>query len=248
MIPALSCSLALALIRRAYVQPPTKRSKVAPMPVSERRAERKKEILDATRALFDERGVRDAQIDDIAKAVGINRAIIYRHFSGKEELFAETLVGYLEELDKTLTASDDDTQQPVARLENLVVVFLDFGTAFPAFVDCAQTLLRRRGDELMAEVSERVMFDLGRAMASCLNHVVDVLEAGVTTGEFHVRDPYLLANVFYTQALGVMNLATLQLSVREQNPGRPAVDAVPFDDVRTLLQLAAVAMARGSDA
>jgi len=81
-------------------------------------------------------------------------------------------------------------------------------------------------------------------MASCLNHVVDVLEAGVKTGEFHVRDPNLLANVFYTQALGVMNLTTLQLSVREQNPGLPAVDAVPFDEVKTYLQHAAVAMAR----
>ena len=214
------------------------------MPVSERRAERKREILDATRTLFDERGVRDAQIEDIARAVGINRAIIYRHFSGKEELFAETLVGYLEELDKTLASSDDDTQEPVTRLEDMIVVFLDFGSAFPAFVDCAQTLLRRRGDELMEEVSERVMFDLGRAMASCLNHVVDVLEAGIKTGEFHVRDTYLLANVFYTQALGVMNLATLQLSVREQNPGLPAVDAVPFDEVKAYLQRAAVAMAR----
>lgn len=218
------------------------------MPVSERRAERKREILDATRTLFDERGVRDAQIEDIARAVGINRAIIYRHFSGKEELFAETLVGYLDELDKTLTSSDDDSHDPVERLKNLVVVFLDFGSAYPAFVDCAQTLLRRRGEELMAEVSERVLFDLGRAMASCLNHVVDVLEAGIKTGEFHVRDPYLLANIFYTQALGVMNLATLQLSVREQDPGRPVVDAVPFDEVKVYLQHAAVAMARASDA
>ncbi|MFI5428747.1 helix-turn-helix domain-containing protein [Aeromicrobium sp. UC242_57] len=65
------------------------------MPVTERRAARKREILEATRSLFDERGVRDAQIEDIARAVGINRAIIYRHFSGKEELFAQTLVGYL---------------------------------------------------------------------------------------------------------------------------------------------------------
>ena len=61
-----------------------------------RRRRRENEILGATRALFDARGVRDAQIDDIANAVGINRAIIYRHFSGKEELFALTLVGYLE--------------------------------------------------------------------------------------------------------------------------------------------------------
>src|SRR3954467_10446267 len=81
-----------------------------------RRRLREKEILDATRALFDERGVRDAQIEDIARAVGINRAIIYRHFSGKEELFALTLVGYLDELAVRLKATDDESASPESRL------------------------------------------------------------------------------------------------------------------------------------
>lgn len=216
------------------------------MPVSERRAERKREILEATRALFDERGVRDAQIEDIARAVGINRAIIYRHFSGKEELFALTLVGYLDELAERLAASDDPARPPAERLRTITATFLEFGSSLPAFVDCAQALLRRRGAELMDEVSETVMLQLGLGMSSCLSRVVQILEAGTASGEFHVRDPDLLANVFYTQALGVLNLATLQLSVREQNPGLPAVDTVPFDEVTSYLQTAAVAMARGS--
>jgi AcrR family transcriptional regulator len=217
------------------------------MAVSERRAERKREILEATRTLFDERGVRDAQIEDIARAVGINRAIIYRHFSGKEELFAETLVGYLQELDRTLAAVDDPAVDPEQRLRTITATFLDFGAGLPAFVDCAQALLRRRGEELMEEVSQKVMVDLGLAMAGCLHHVVEILDAGVATGQFHVRDPNLMANIFYTQALGVLNLATLQLSVREENPGLPAVDAVPFDEVKSLVLVAAVAMARGTE-
>jgi AcrR family transcriptional regulator len=214
------------------------------MPVTERRAERKREILEATRALFDERGVRDAQIDDIARAVGINRAIIYRHFSGKEELFAMTLVGYLGELDEALAAADDPSQSPAHRLRTIAGAFLDFGSELPAFVDCAQALLRRRGDELMREVSESVMLKLGLGMTACLAHVVHILEAGTKAGEFHVRDPHLLANVLYTQGLGVLNLATLQLSVREENPGLPAVDSVPFDEVKAYLQHAVVALAR----
>ena len=52
----------------------------------------------ATRALFDDKGMREAPIEDIAKAVGINRAIVYRHFTGKEDLFALTMVSYLDEL------------------------------------------------------------------------------------------------------------------------------------------------------
>jgi AcrR family transcriptional regulator len=217
------------------------------MAVSERRALRKKEILDATRTLFDERGVRDAQIEDIARAVGINRAIIYRHFSGKEELFAETLVGYLQELSGVLGDADDVTTAPEQRLRAVTSAFLDFGARLPAFVDCAQALLRRRGEELMDEVSQQVMIDLGLAMSGCLKRAVVILEAGMKTGEFHVDDPNLLANIFYTQGLGVLNLATLQLSVREENPGLPAVDAVPFDRVKAAVQTAVVAMARGTD-
>ncbi|MCW2841125.1 MAG: TetR/AcrR family transcriptional regulator [Aeromicrobium sp.] len=216
------------------------------MAVSERRALRKKEILEATRALFDERGVRDAQIEDIARAVGINRAIIYRHFSGKEELFAQTLVGYLHELSETLGAHDDPSAEPEARLRAITIAFLDFGAGLPAFIDCAQALLRRRGEELMEEVSQQVMLDLGLAMSGCLKHAVDILQAGMKTGEFRVDDADLLANVFYTQGLGVLNLATLQLSVREENPGLPAVDAVPFEVVKTYMQTAVVAMARGT--
>src|SRR3954453_11000905 len=100
-----------------------------------RRRAREKEIIAATRALFDEKGVREAQIEDIASAVGINRAIVYRHFSGKEELFALTLVSYLDELHGALEAADDPDAGPPRRLELLVGAFVDYGLAHPAFTD-----------------------------------------------------------------------------------------------------------------
>src|SRR6476646_7096355 len=122
-----------------------------------RRKAREQQIIDATRALFDERGVRDAQIDDIAKAVGINRAIVYRHFTGKEELFALTLVEYLDELRSSLAeavAGADGAEQ---------------GVAHPAFVDCAQTIMRRTGPDLLDEISESALFRLGRGISGCLS-------------------------------------------------------------------------------
>ena len=86
---------------------------------AERRREREAAIIAATRELFDARGVRDAQIEDVAKAVGVNRAIIYRHFTGKEELFALTLVGYLRELEPATrarpTTTDARPRGPAAR-------------------------------------------------------------------------------------------------------------------------------------
>src|SRR4029077_3048679 len=90
-----------------------------------RRRARERETRDATRALFDARGVRDAQIEDIARSVGINRAIIYRHFTGKEELFALTLVGYLEELSERLQKAGESDEPPENRLKAITAAFVD---------------------------------------------------------------------------------------------------------------------------
>src|SRR3954453_21360746 len=123
-----------------------------------RRRVREKAILAATRSLFDERGVAEAQIEDIARAVGINRAIVYRHFTGKEELFALTLVGYLDELRVALEEAAAAGGGPAERLAALVGAFVEYGVAHPAFVDCAQTLMRRTGPELLEEMSESAVF------------------------------------------------------------------------------------------
>ena len=197
-----------------------------------RRRQREKEILSATRALFDERGVRDAQIEDIARAVGTNRAIIYRHFSGKEELFALTLVGYLDELRERLEKGGAGIADPNDRLAAQVGAFIDFGVEFPAFVDCAQTIMRRPGPELLEEISESALFRLGRAISTCLAIVTATLDEGVAQGVFHIRDTTLLANHMYASGLGALQLARIGMIVKEAAPGIPAITPVSADDVR----------------
>lgn len=211
-----------------------------------RRRLREKEILDATRALFDARGVRDAQIEDIARAVGINRAIIYRHFSGKEELFALTLVGYLDELGAELSRVAAESEDPEDGLRRITDVFVDYGIEHPAFVDCAQTLMRRTGPELLEEVSEGAVYRLGRSIAACLAQVSDVLQAGVDAGIFHTDDVHLLANTLYATCLGGMQLARVGMLVKEAAPGVPVVATVSPDQVKEHLVASAVAMAVGA--
>ena len=210
-----------------------------------RKREREQSIIAATRALFDERGVRDAQIDDIARTVGVNRAIIYRHFTGKEELFGLTLVGYLDELADHLLAADRPDTDASARLRLMTAAFHDFGMTYPAFVDCALTIMRNTGSELFEEFSEGAVFRLGRAIARCLGHLVEVLEAGNDSGEFHIDDPHLLANTLYAQGLGAMQLARVGLLVKEAAPGMPTVASLSAEQVKDYLVAASVAMAVG---
>jgi AcrR family transcriptional regulator len=206
-----------------------------------RRRAREREILDATRALFDARGVREAQIEDVARAVGVNRAIIYRHFSGKEELFALTLVGYLDDLEAQLGAVSTRIV-PRKRVKALTEAFVDFGLEHPAFVDCAQTLMRRPGPELLEEISESALFRLGRGIASCLRHVTAALEAGVASGDFEIADVHLLANTLYASGLGALQLARVGMLVKEAAPGIPVVAPVSPGQVKDYLVANALAL------
>ncbi len=210
-----------------------------------RRRKREADIIAATRALFDQNGVRDAQIDQIARAVGVNRAIVYRHFTGKEELFALTLVEYLDELATALAEADADGTDPADRLTRITGAFVDYGIAHPAFVDCAQTLMRRTGPELLEEMSESAVFRLGRAISTCLAVLESALEAGVEAGEFTVADATLLANMLYASGLGALQLARVGILVKEAAPGIPTVGQISPDQVRAHLIASALALATG---
>jgi AcrR family transcriptional regulator len=214
-------------------------------PAAARRRAREREILQATRELFDENGVRDAQIEDIARAVGVNRAIIYRHFSGKEELFALTLVSYLDDLEIRLSEAAKSKRTPASRLAAVVEAFVDFGVEYPAFVDCAQTLMRRPGPELLEEISESSLFRLGRGISACLAQLSQVLEDGNAAGDFHVSNPTLLANHMYASGLGALQLARVGMLVKESAPGIPAISPVSANDVRSYLVATAKALAAG---
>jgi AcrR family transcriptional regulator len=194
------------------------------------RREREREIVEATRALFDERGVQDAPMEEIARAVGINKALIYRHFASQEELFVLTVTHYLSELGEQF-AKVDDSLEPLPRLRELSETYLSFCLEYPAFLDCALSLMRRPYEELGERVSTGVLFSLGQAMSSCLSPLSRVLADGAEQGVFAVSDPDFLANLLYAQGLGAMHLARVSAGVRELAPGVPQIFPVDAKDV-----------------
>jgi AcrR family transcriptional regulator len=194
------------------------------------RREREREIVEATRALFDERGVQDAPMEEIARTVGINKALIYRHFASQEELFVLTVTHYLDELGGRFAAVDADLE-PMVRLRELSQTYLEFCLRYPAFLDCALSLMRRPYGELGERVSPGVLFRLGQAMSACLSPLSQVLADGAEQGVFKVSDPDFLANLLYAQGLGAMHLARVSAGVRELAPNVPQIFPVDAKDV-----------------
>jgi len=209
-----------------------------------RRRARQREIVEATRALFDAREMRDANIDDIARAVGVNRAIIYRHFASKDELFALTLAEYLEELDQRLADVDDAARPAPERLAAVAGAYADFCLQYPAFLDCALALLRQPGEYLLAELSEAALQRVGRFMVASLARIADVLRAGTEAGDFAVEDADVTANMIYLQTLGSLHIARSGFIVRDAGHGVPEVAPVDSDQFRGLVVRTCLAAAR----
>src|SRR5256885_13379237 len=74
--------------------------------------ERPQQIIDAALAIFGERGLAAARLEDIAKRAGLSKGTIYLYFPNKEELFREvirqTIIAQIERAERELGAA---TQQ-----------------------------------------------------------------------------------------------------------------------------------------
>ena len=172
------------------------------------RTHRERDLVAATRGLFEVRGAAEAAIDDVARAVGINKALIYRHVGSKEELFVLVLVNYLDEL-RGRYVPVDETADPVATLRAACHIYVGFCLQYPAFLDCALSLMRRPAGELQARVSEGTWLRLGRAMTESLAPLVAILRAE------GVAEPDYVANRIYAQVLGTMHLARIGVGVTD---------------------------------
>lgn len=213
---------------------PSLRESAAPTRVSRRR-ERERELIAATRLLFDERGLQDASIESIARAVGINKALIYRYFSSKEELYVLTLSSYLADLAELLEEVPTELDS-VARLEDGLLRYTSFCLEYPAFLDCGLSLMRRSGEDLRENISDAIWIRLGQNMAACLGKLSQILAEGASQGVFRVEDPDFTANQLYAQTLGTMHLARIGVGVRTVGSNIPE----PFPIEPTRVQRACI--------
>jgi AcrR family transcriptional regulator len=192
---------------------------------------RERELVAATRALFDERGMQDAPIEEIARSVGIARGLVYRSFSSKEELFVLTVTDYLRELAELLETAVASADAPAAQLERVAEAYAGFCQRYPAFLDSSLALMRRPARDLYETVSESVWLRLGQGMASCIGHLAEVLHAGADSGDFEIDDPDYTANLLWTQTLGAMHLARIRVGMRRLAPGVPELFKVTPEQV-----------------
>src|SRR5207244_8199054 len=78
--------------------------------------ERREQILATARRVFATRGYEGFNVDEVAALVGVSKPVLYRHFSGKRDLYHAVLEEHLAELIRRLWVALSSSPDPRARL------------------------------------------------------------------------------------------------------------------------------------
>ncbi len=98
------------------------------------KAARRRELLAAAARLMAERGFAGVRLEDIGAAVGVSGPAMYRHFSGKDAVLAEMLVGISQRLYAGGQAVLERSSGDADALDGLIAFHVRFATTEPELI------------------------------------------------------------------------------------------------------------------
>ncbi|MGA9488997.1 MAG: TetR/AcrR family transcriptional regulator [Mycobacterium sp.] len=142
---------------------------------SRRKSDRRLQLLAAAERLFAERGFLAVRLEDIGAAAGVSGPAIYRHFSNKESLLVELLVGISTRLLAGAREVRSRESDAAAVLDGLIDFHLDFALGEPdliriqdrdlAYLPAAAERQVRRAQRQYVEVWVGVLRELDPGLA-----------------------------------------------------------------------------------
>jgi AcrR family transcriptional regulator len=169
------------------------------------KAQRRREILDAARQVFFERGFHSPTVDDIAAQAEVSKGTIYLYFVSKEEILAHLLLEGLNQLVTQMEAISEDQAPlpPEGSLRGLATTYLNFCQSNPSYFRLIMAFDRGRFEE---QISPKLYKQILNRSLQGLTLLARTVEDGKAAGVFRVRDPWLTAGSVWAALNGVLVL------------------------------------------
>lgn len=191
-------------------------------------------IFAAAADAFSRHGFDGVVIDDIARAAGVNKAMIYYHFTDKLTLYREIVREMLDEAGGRVTALGDSTRSPADKLQQFIATFLELALARPYL---PPLMLRE-----MAEGALHFDHEILSRMRRVFEVFASILGEGQRAGVF--RDVHPVLAYMSVIAPVLVNAARERAGARRGRRQLPMFVAVPHADVVRHAQRVALAMLR----
>lgn len=160
---------------------------------------KKEEILAKALEFFANQGYFGTSMEEIAKAVGIRKASLYSHYSGKESIFTAVFNNILEEYTRfirELTAFDESTNIP----EKLVNIF----TAY--IKNCRNNKKQEFWDRYYyyppAALQDYIFTQTYQVEMDFIQQITALMDQGIKNGTIKQKNPRDLALSFYYMMIG----------------------------------------------
>jgi TetR/AcrR family transcriptional regulator, cholesterol catabolism regulator len=146
---------------------------------------KRERIISTAAELFDERGYENASLETIGQRMGVSKPFFYLHFAAKTEILAEICARGAVAMLGALSAALQTGGTPAERLQEAVHRVVGAVAANRRFLG----ILAREEKHLPA--NDRHMIEEVRYAFD--TSLTDLLEEGVASGVFEIRDPALAA-------------------------------------------------------
>ena len=157
---------------------------------------RRDELLAVAAKLFAARGYHGTRMDDVADAVGLNKATVYHYYASKSLILWDI---YKTTADFTVEAlHDDPTASARETISNFTRRLL---TGIATDLEAAAVYFQE-GPYITEWFTEEQVAYIRQAETTVYQHVRDVIDRGIASGEFYDCDSHVLALGYIGMTLG----------------------------------------------
>lgn len=194
-------------------------------------------VFKAAADLFSRHGFDGVTVDDIAKAAGVNRAMLYYHFADKLALYRDIVCRMLDEAAARVSAIAQQPASAPQKLERFIAGFVALTDSHPYLPPL-----------MLREISEGALHFDAEILTRMRNVFVTfahIISEGVEAGVFREVNPVLA----YMSVLGPILLNAARERAAEQ-PGRkrlPMFVQVPHDELARHMTHVALQMLKKDD-
>jgi AcrR family transcriptional regulator len=165
--------------------------------------ERYSAILQTAERLFGEKGYRGVSIDEIARAAGVSKGLVFYHFTSKKALVEHILKDGMTTLLIRWDAIAQSSESGRAKLGAAVEACLDLFNSRPYLFRIAffEVIFEEEMKDILTVMSEEVPLRIDR-----------LVKDGIATGEFRPVDSRIAA----TLLMGMITAPPLQAALQPQ--------------------------------
>jgi TetR/AcrR family transcriptional regulator len=183
----------------------------------------KSAVFESAAALFSNAGFDGVSVDDIARAAGVNKAMIYYHFADKLALYRAVLADGLSKMGAIVSDIAASADPPAGKLDRFIEAFVRMTETRPWM----PALMLRE----IAEGAPRLDADTMAHMRVVITSFAGILAQGQQSGVFRPVHPILA----YESVVGpiIINAARERVAAQPDRKGNdfPMLIAISHDDV-----------------